>query len=288
MNVLVIGARGQLGSDICKAFSDVTVHEANSDRVNIMDRDSVHKLIVDELKPDVVVNTAAFHNVPKCEEEPENAFMGNGAACQYLGAACEEVGARIIHISTDYVFGHGGSKPYIETDATAPLSIYGATKLAGEHLLAAECANHIILRVAAIYGVNPCRAKGGHNFVDLMLKLAKERGEVKVVTDEITTPTHTASIAKQVRVLAEQGEPGVYHGTCQGSCSWHEFAKTIFEETNTEVTLHETTSDSFPSPVKRPSYSVLENKHSQDQGIDIMPDWREGLDDYLKAKGLKG
>lgn len=286
MDVLVIGARGQLGSDVCKAFDGETVHEANSDRVNIMDRDSVFKLI-EETKPDVVVNTAAFHNVPLCEEEPQNAFMGNGAACQYLGAACEEAGARIIQISTDYVFGHGGSKPYVESDATAPLSIYGATKLAGENLLAAECANHIVLRVAAIYGVNPCRAKGGLNFIDLMLKLAKERGEVKVVTDEITTPTHTAAIAAQIRVLAEKGNPGLYHGTCQGSCSWHEFAKTIFEETNTDVKLNEATSEEFASPVKRPSYSVLENKNLQDQGIDIMPPWRDALNDYLQAKGLK-
>lgn len=286
MKVLVIGARGQLGSDVCAAFQGADVHEANSDRVDIMKRDSVFSLIVDDVKPDVVVNTAAFHNVPKCEEEPENAMMGNATACQYLGAACTEAGARIIQISTDYVFGHGGTRPYVETDLPAPLSIYGATKLAGEHLLAAECADHVILRVAAIYGVNPCRAKGGLNFVDLMLKLAKERGEVKVVTDEITTPTYTGALAEQIRLVAHKAEPGLYHATCQGECSWHEFAKTIFEETNTGVKLNEATSEEFASPVKRPSYSVLENKRLKGQDIDVMPHWRDGLQAYLKAKGL--
>jgi dTDP-4-dehydrorhamnose reductase len=190
-----------------------------------------------------------------------------------------------VHVSTDYVFGEGGTRPYVETDLPAPLNVYGASKLAGEHLLAAECEDYIIARTSAIYGVAPCRGKGGRNFVDLMLHLASTRPEVKVVTDEIISPTYTYALAKQLRLVAELGEPGLYHVTCNGECSWHEFAKAIFEETGVAVKLLETTSEDFPSPVRRPRYSVLQNKHLQDQGLDIMPKWRDGLKAYLASVG---
>jgi len=284
MKVLVIGALGQLGHDVCNAYQDANLIAADIDDVNIADRDSVFGYVVETVKPDVVVNTAAFHNVPKCEEEPAQAYLVNATGCRNLGQACSEIGARIIHISTDYVFGNGATKPLVETDMPAPLSTYGASKLAGEYQLAAECDDALVVRTAAIYGTAPCRAKGGKNFVDLMLHLAETRDEVKVVTDEITSPTYTGALAQQLRAMAEKAEPGLYHVTCQDSCSWYEFAKAIFEATNTDVVLKEATSEDFPSPVKRPDYSVLENRHLQTLGIDIMPHWRDGLGQYLKAK----
>ena len=142
----------------------------------------------------------------------------------------------------------------------------------------------MIVRGAALYGPAACLAKEGMNFVGLMLHLASTRPEVKVVTDEITTPTYTVALAKQLKLVAEKGEPGLYHGTCRGACSWHEFAKAIFEMTNTDVVLKEATSADFPSPVQRPSYSVLQNKRLEDQGLDIMPEWREALADYLASR----
>ena len=159
------------------------------------------------------------------------------------------------------------------------------SKAAGEYLIAANCRDHQIVRTAAIYGEAPCLAKDGRNFVGLMLHLAETRGEVKVVTDEFTTPTYTKALAAQLRLLVEKGKPGLYHATCQGACSWYEFAAAIFEMTGTKVALHQATSADFPSPVQRPSYSVLENAHLQAQGIDIIPPWREALEEYLRAIG---
>ena len=285
MKVLVIGSEGQLGTDVRKAFGDAKLCRAGLHsgevRIDITKEADVRKLIVDEFRPEVVVNTAAFHNVPKCEEEPESAYATNAVAARHLAVACQERGARLIHVSTDYVFGNGGTRPYSETDREAPLSTYGASKLAGEHLIAAECENHCIVRSSGLYGAAPCKAKGGRNFVQLMLHLAAERGEVKVVTDERVSPTYTAALAKQIRVLAERAEPGLYHATCDGECSWHEFASAIFEETNNEVRLLEATAADFPSPVKRPDFSILQNKHLQDQGLDVMPHWRDALREYL-------
>lgn len=287
MKVAVIGAVGQLGTDVCKVFSDVELYRVSRQgadvTLDIRDAGLVHEIIAEQLGPDLVINAAAASNVPKCEEEPDWAFAVNATGTKNLAAACQSAGARLIHVSTDYVFGGDGTRPYVETDLPAPLNVYGASKLAGEHLLAAECEDYIIARTSAIYGTAPCRGKGGRNFVSLMLHLAASQPEVKVVTDEIVSPTYTYALAKQLRLVAEKGEPGLYHVTCNGECSWHEFAEAIFEETGTEVKLIETTSKDFPSTVKRPSYSVLRNKHLQDQGLDIMPEWRDGLRAYLAS-----
>lgn len=286
MKVLIIGSEGQLGTELCNELAEAEVHRADLDgdghQLDITKQDQVDALI-DAIKPDYVYNAAAAHNVPDCEENPDFAFAVNAKGSRYLAVACDRVGARLVHVSTDYVFGNGKQEPYVETDLPEPLSVYAASKLAGEYLIAAACPNHVIVRTAAIYGPAPCRAKGGRNFVGTMLHLAATRPEVKVVTDEFTTPTYTVALAKQMRLLAEKGEPGVYHTTCQGECSWHEFAQAIFEETGTEVNLKEATNADFQSPVQRPSYSVLQNKHAQDQNLDILPHWREALKAYLAS-----
>lgn len=286
MKLLLIGARGQLGSDCLHAFADMKIHGADREGADVVldisNEDRVRE-VIEDLKPEVVLNTAAAHNVPQCEKDPATAFAINAAGVFYLAKACAAVNARFIHISTDYVFGDGHTAPLVESDPPAPLSVYAASKLAGEHLALANCANTIIVRSAALYGAAPCLAKGGMNFVRLMLHLAATRPEVKVVTDEITTPTSTSALAKQLRVLAEKGEPGIYHATCQGSCSWHDFAQAIFEKTGTKANLLPATCADFPSPVRRPHYSVLDNAHLRAQGIDIMPDWQSALDEYLKT-----
>ncbi|MCX5757232.1 MAG: dTDP-4-dehydrorhamnose reductase [Candidatus Hydrogenedentes bacterium] len=285
MRVLVTGAKGQLGTEVCAAYADVELFPVDIDRVDLRDAQAVRALIVDEVKPHLVVNTAAAHNMPECEKDPATAFAVNATAVRAMAMACQACGARLVHISSDYVFGSGATRPYVESDLPAPLNVYAASKLAGEHLLAAECRNHIILRTAALYGHAPCVAKGGKNFVQLMLHLAATRPEVRVVTDEITTPTYTRALAAQLRLVAEKGEPGLYHATCNGECSWHDFARAIFDETGTPANLLTASSKDFPSPVKRPDYSVLRNKHLQDQGLDIMPHWRDALRDYVRARG---
>lgn len=285
MKVLIIGAEGQLGVELCQAFSDTDLARADLDgpgiHLDLCDPAAVRRCVAQELRPALVVNAAAAHNVPFCEEHPEVAFAVNAAGARHLALACREAHARLIHVSTDYVFGNAQHRPYVETDLPAPLSVYGASKVAGEYLIAAECPEHVIVRTAALYGAAPCRAKGGRNFVQTMLHLASMDQEVRVVTDEITTPTPAAALARQIRRLAEEAEPGAYHATCQGACSWFDFARAIFDETNTAVRLSPALSADFPSPVKRPRYSVLDNKHARDQGLDIMPEWRDALREYL-------
>ena len=293
MKVLLIGAAGQLGSELSKVFADTALYRADLDGADIQfditwDRD-IDRCIREEIRPDLVVNAAAEHHVPKCEERPHAAFAVNATAVQHTARACRDIGARMIHVSTDYVFGHGGHRPYVETDTPAPLSIYAASKLAGEHLLAAELRDYAIVRSSGLYGTAPCRAKGGRNFVELMLHLATTRPEVRVVTDEVLTPTYAVALAHQIRRIADDWEPGLYHATCNGECSWYDFAKAVFEETDTRVNLQPATSAEFPSPVQRPSYSVLANKHLCDRGMDEMPEWREALRTYLKErKAVRG
>lgn len=285
MRVLVIGAEGQLGIALCAAHADATVVRADLDGdghlVDLVDDAAVRRLLEDT-RPDVVYNAAAAHNVPRCEAHPDEAFAVNASGVAHLARACHAAGARLVHVSTDYVFGGARATPYVESDSPMPLSVYGASKLAGEHLAAAYCPDHVICRTAALYGPAACRAKeGGRNFVDLMLHLAQTRPEVRVVCDEFTTPTPTGPLARQMRLLAERGAPGLYHTTCQGACSWHAFAQAIFEEAGVDTPLVAVPASEFPSPVRRPAYSVLENAHAQTQGLDVMPAWRAALRDHL-------
>ncbi len=286
MRVLIVGSEGQLGHDLCAVFSDTELHRADLDGeghiLDVTDGSAVSALL-EEVRPDLVLNTAAAHNVALCEQDPTIAFAVNATGARNLAVTCKAIGARMLHVSTDYVFGDGATEPFVETDRPQPLSVYAASKLAGEHLIASVLDDHLIVRTAAIYGEAACRAKGGRNFIGTMLHLAATRPEVKVVTDEVTTPTFTGALAKQMRLLAEKGEPGLYHATCQGACSWFDFAQAIFEETNTQVQLTPTTSAEFQSPVRRPAYSVLENRHAQAQNLDIMPPWRDALKAYLAA-----
>jgi dTDP-4-dehydrorhamnose reductase len=286
MRVLIIGARGQLGTDCCRVFEDCDLHRADREGASIaLDLADAARVreVVGDLQPEVVLNTAAAHNVPACETDPALAFAVNASGVFHLARACAETRARLVHISTDYVFGDTHAAPIGEGALPAPLNVYAASKLAGEHLALANCADTLVVRSAALYGAAPCLAKGGMNFVRLMLHLAATRPEIRVVTDEITTPTYTLALAQQLRLLAERGRPGLYHATCQGQCSWHEFARAIFAKTNTPANLLEATCADFPSPVRRPKYSVLDNAFARAQSLDIMPAWESALDAYLAA-----
>ena len=200
LKLAVIGANGQLGCDICNAFkkNNNDIIELNHDIIEIADIDSVSK-VLKEVRADVVINTAAMHNVDKCEADPLNSFKVNGIGAMNLALICNEINSTLLHISTDYVFDGTKKSPYIETDRPVPLNVYGNTKLSGEHFIESIAQRFYILRVSGIYGKNRCRAKG-LNFVDLMLKLSKERDEVRVVDDEILTPTFTADIADCFRM----------------------------------------------------------------------------------------
>lgn len=282
MKVGVIGANGQLGSDICLEFSE-NGHQVvglNHDRMDVADPESVSS-VLGEIRPDIIVNTAAMHNLDRCEEEPVRSFEVNGMGSRHLAFAANRIGALIVHVSTDYVFDGKKGQPYVETDPPCPLNVYGNTKLSGEYFIRSIAEKYFIVRVSGIYGVQPCRAKGGLNFIRLMLKLAAERDEVRVVDDEIVSPTNTRDVARQIVQLVRTDAYGLYHATSQGECSWHAFARAIFDMSKSRVKLSKAGPDEFPAKVPRPKYSVLENQQLQDLGIDIMPHWHDALGRYL-------
>ena len=285
MKVAVIGSNGQLGSDVVRAFQE------NGDEVRGLTHADVELSSLDSVsaalqraRPELVVNTAAMHHVENCEREPEKAFAVNALGSRNLASASREVGSTLVHVSTDYVFDGAKGSPYVETDAPLPLNVYGNTKLSGEYFVRSTTEKHFVLRVSAIYGENPCRAKGGLNFVELMLKLARERGAVRVVDSEFVSPTPTRDIAKQIVVLSRSNRYGPYHATAEGSCSWYQFAREIFALTDTKVNLTVADPNEFPAKVARPRYSVLENNALKLQGLNTFQPWQSGLREYVERR----
>jgi dTDP-4-dehydrorhamnose reductase len=282
MRIAVIGAEGQVGRDVCSEFERYgdEVRGLNHAQLEIGSPESV-QAVLSQIKPDVVVNTAAVHQVEHCELEPAKAFAINACGARNVAKVAAALNALLIHISTDYVFDGGKSTPYEETDLPRPLNAYGNSKLAGEYFVRSLSPRHFVLRTSALYGKHPCRAKGGLNFVELMCKLAREGKEIKVVDSEFVTPTATADLAKQIVELSRCDSFGLYHATEEGSCSWYEFAREIFALTGTEARLTIANAADFPSKVPRPHYSVLENKGLKSIGRNVFRPWKEGLREYL-------
>jgi dTDP-4-dehydrorhamnose reductase len=224
--------------------------------------------------------------VENCEQQPENAYAANAVGAKNLATATRDLGAVFIHVSTDYVFDGTKGKPYVETDEARPLNVYGRTKLEGERFVQKINPRHYVLRTAALYGTEPCRAKGGQNFVDLMLRLGKERGRVRVVDSEFTSPTATADVARQIAALSRSDAYGLYHATAEGSCSWHEFAREIFDVADVPVNLEVAGPNEFPAKVPRPAYSVLENRGLKSANLNLFRPWQEGLHTYLSKKQM--
>lgn len=285
MKVVVLGANGQLGSDVCAAFAqngDEIIGLTHAD-VELTSASSVNEAL-SAVNAEFIVNAAAMHHVEKCEADPGAAFAANAIGAKNVAEWAKKSGAAVAYISTDYVFDGKKNSPYVENDVASPLNAYGITKLAGEHYIAAVCPKHFILRVSAIYGHQPCRAKGGLNFVELMLKLSRERDKLRVVDDEFVSPTPTVQIAGQLVALSRSNDYGLYHGTTEGSCSWYEFAREIFRATGTTVRLEMADPGEFPAKVQRPKYSVLENSALKVAQINVFTDWRQGLADYLRSR----
>lgn len=280
--IAVIGANGQLGSDLVEHLRSEghRVFELTHDDLRVEDLSSLRDALT-PLEPDLVLNTAAFHNVPRCEEEPGTAFAVNATGAQYVAQVAAELGAGNVYYSTDYVFDGEQSAPYREDDLPRPLNVYAASKRAGEDLARAASEATWVVRISGIYGRVPCRAKG-ENFITKMVGFARKRDSVKVVTDEILTPTPTRDIARFTLPLVESGAPGIYHLTCEGQCSWFEFTREIFDRLGITTPLLPATVEDFPSPVRRPHYSVLENARWNALGGEPMPHWREALVDFLE------
>ena len=283
MKLVIIGANGQLGTDLQEVLS--SEHEViglNHSDIEITDVHSVKKAL-SSLKPDLVLNTAAYHIVPDAEKFPDRAFHINGTGTLHLANVCQDLNIRLVHYSTDYIFDGKKQKPYTEDDCPNPLNVYANTKLSGEYFALNYSDKSYVIRVSGIYGKVPCRAKGG-NFITTMLKLAKEKPEVRVVSDEILTPTPTVDIAKNTAALIKTEAFGLYHMSCEGEVSWYEFARVIWETLQLEAPLYPASVKDFPLVVKRPFYSVLENRNLNSLGINEMPDWKEALRNFLETE----
>jgi dTDP-4-dehydrorhamnose reductase len=283
MKIAVIGANGQLGSDICRVYREKSynVIELNHDILDITNKEQCQKILSD-IRADILINTAAMHNVEACEDNPLKAFEINGVGVRNLAILSQQLGFVLVHISTDYVFDGRKKAPYNEDDCPMPLNVYGNTKLAGEIFVRIMAEKFFILRVSGLFGRFPCRAKKGMNFVKLMLKLAKERGHVRVVDDEILSPTYTLDIAEQLEKLTRTENWGLYHVVSDGECSWYEFAQEIFQLSGVHVKLEVADPGEFPSKAPRPKYSALENLALKKIGLNRMPHWRESLKRYLE------
>lgn len=285
----VIGANGQLGHDLMKNLA-AAGHEprplTHAD-IEVTDAQSV-KRALGETAADVVINTAAM-SVESSERDPDKAFAVNATACRNLADATSAAGSRLVQISTDYVFDGEKAAPYIETDPVRPINTYGVSKLAGEFFVLAGGGRNCVVRTSGLYGAAGCRSKNGMNFVTTMLKLAAERDTLSVVADEVMTPTYTADLARQLLAICEAGITGVVHATSAGSCSWFEFTQAIVELAGADLQLSATTGSEFAAdaevPIRRPSFTVLENRRLAEAGIDLMSDWRDALGRYLNEIG---
>lgn len=283
MKTILIGADGQLGTDLRKIYAADELVPLTIEDVNVCDYDGVRRILGGH-SPDVVINTAAYHRVDECEEYPERAMEVNALAVRNLALVCKDIDAALVHFSTDYVFDGESKRPYTEADAPRPESAYAISKLAGELYVRHLHEKHFVIRLCGLYGVVGSMEKGT-NFIETMLKLAGEGKDISVVADQTLTPTYTRALAPVIKALAETGRYGLYHMTSEGECSWHEFAAAIFDLSGIEANLSPTTSDAYKTPAKRPTYSVLENANLKKiPGMMTLPHWRDALRDYLEER----
>ena len=242
--------------------------------------------LIGGLRPDVLINTTAFHKVDICEDEPAMSFAVNASAAYELARLAGDLGSTLIHFSSDYVFDGRARSPYGEEALPGPINVYGVSKLAGEYLIRRFCARHYVIRTTGLYGVAGASGKGG-NFVETMLRLGKGGNPVRVVADQVVTPTATADLAAAVAALIERDGHvpyGLYHVTSGGQCSWYEFARAIFERCGMEVDLTPITTAESGAKATRPAFSVLDHQRWIRAGLQELRPWHEALDDYLRAK----
>ncbi len=288
MKILVTGANGQLGTEILKCFergytelgTPEVLKLANSvdamdvDVLDITDTNAVIALF-EEKKYDAVINCAAYTNVNKCETEYDLAFRVNAIGPRNLAIAADRIGAKLVHVSTDYVFPGDGTVPYTEWDACGPVSAYGKTKHLGEQYVREFSDKYFIVRTAWLYGYY------GTNFVKTMIKVGTERGACKVVNDQRGNPTNAADLAHHILKLLTTDEYGVYHGTGNGECSWYDFTVKIFEYAGIKADLSPCTTEEYPTPAKRPAYSSLDNMMFRNTVGDEFRPWEAALKEFI-------
>ena len=278
MKILVTGGSGQLGREIIKQMS--SEHQLiipTLEQLDIVNYAQV-KAIFEQVKPAAVIHCAAYTNVDGAEGNHDEAFKVNVVGTQNLAAQCLQHYARMVYVSTDYVFDGQSSQDYREYDQTNPINVYGKTKLLGEKIVQQLLGRHYIIRTAWLYG-------DGHNFVKTMLRLASEREKLQVVNDQVGSPTYTQDLTTVIQNLIITDSYGTYHASCKGNCTWYDFAVKVFELTRKNVQVEPVRTDLFPRPAKRPSRSVLENYMLHMTIGDPMRQWEEALQDHLKQLG---
>ena len=281
LKILITGNQGLLGTECVRTlYSAHEIHGFSSKSLDIRDKDQTEGRIR-EIRPDVVVNCAAYTQVDACETHFQDAWEVNALGPENLAQSVRKHGGFLIHVSTDYVFDGARSipNPYTEDDAPNPLSAYGKSKLAGEEAVRAICPAYAIVRTAWLYG------EAGPNFLKTMLRLSLENPSIprKVVNDQYGSPTWAYSLAKQIKMLAESGATGAFHATDQGCCTWFELAGTFLSLMDVKHNLVPCETRDFPTPARRPSNSILENKRLKELGLDVMPPWQDDLRAFVKA-----
>jgi len=281
--ILVTGCNGQLGRAINELYAGNTEIElVNTDvfqpDYRELDITNIDKVLeaVREVRPYAIVNCAAHTNVDKCESDMDNAYKINAIGPRNLSIAATEVGAKMMHISTDYVFEGNGTRPYIEFDPVNPQGMYGATKLQGEKFVQQFAKKFFIVRTAWLYG-------DGRNFAKTMLRLAETNDKVRVVSDQVGTPTSAKELAKAIDCLLFTENYGLFHGTCEGMCSWADFASEIFRQAGKKTEVEYITTAEYPTPAVRPAYSVLENYMLKLTTSHMFADWQDALAEYMKT-----
>ncbi|EXX85484.1 dTDP-4-dehydrorhamnose reductase [Paenibacillus darwinianus] len=277
MKILITGASGQLGRELVLLTgpTDVEIVGFGRDRLDITNLDSCRSVLAEQ-RPDAIIHCAAYTAVDQAESEPDAAFRVNASGSRNLAVAAEEIGARLCYVSTDYVFDGKGMAPYNEYDAPNPQTVYGKSKLAGEELVRTLCSRYFIVRTSWVYG------KYGHNFVKTMLKLGGERDSLKVVSDQVGSPTYTLDLAEFLVRLVQTERYGTYHASNTGTCSWYEFAQAIFEESGMTTAVEPCSTSDFPRPAPRPAYSVMDHSALRSNGFEPLRHWREALRHYLQ------
>ncbi len=281
MKGLVVGATGQLGTALVAALEEAGVETVGlgHDEVEVTASDSVTRALQRE-RPTVVLNTAAFHKVDACEDDPGRAFEVNALGALHVARACREVGARCVYVSTDYVFDGTKPGPYTEEDPPEPVNVYGASKLAGEHLVRQTCPDALVVRVASLFGGGGARGKGT-NFVLTVLDRARRGEPLRVVDDVRMSPTYTVDAARTVVELVRRGEAGTFHVVNAGSCTWYEFARRVVDLAGLPAHVEPTARDAYPIRARRPANSALSTAKLARLGLQLRP-WEEALAEYLE------
>ena len=278
MKVLVTGVKGQLGYDVVRELQS-RGHEAigvDIEEMDITDETAVSR-VMEETAPETVIHCSAFTAVDRAEEEQELCYTVNVEGTENIAKMCQKLGCKMLYLSTDYIFSGEGQRPWEPEDTPSPLNAYGQSKYQGEVALRQYVDKYFIVRISWVFGIN------GNNFIKTMLRLGKENGAVKVVDDQIGSPTYTFDLAKLLVDMIETEQYGAYHATNEGICSWYEFAKEIFQEANMkEVTVTPVSSEEFPVKAKRPKNSRMSKEKLVQNGFSLLPSWQDAVKRYIK------